>query len=168
MEVYRKLSFINKSNNPNPEYANSGDSGFDLRAWIKEEETNIKLTREVDGKIVTSPTILLQPLERKLIHTGLYFDIPENFEVQIRPRSGMALKKGLSVLNTPGTVDTLYRGEICIIAINLSNEPIQISSGDRIAQAVIMPREIVCLCEVEEINSETQRGQNGMGSSGFK
>lgn len=159
-----KLFFVNKSNNPNPEYAKKGDSGFDLRAWITEEENEVvKYPLDID-----KPFILLQPLERRLIHTGLYFQIPDDFEVQVRPRSGMALKKGLSVLNTPGTVDTLYRGEICVIAVNLSNEIIVIESGDRIAQAVVTPREIVNLVEISEIDENTERSSDGFGSSGEK
>lgn len=98
----------------------------------------------------------------------MYFEIPDNFEVQVRPRSGLALKQGLSVLNTPGTVDTLYRGEICVIVVNLSNQLIKIESGDRIAQAVVMPREIVNLVEIPKINEDTERGADGMGSSGVK
>ena len=97
------LKFANKSDNPNPEYAHSGDSGFDLRAYITESDENAKLDKK-EGKY----TITLKSLERKLIHTGLYFNIPENCEIQVRPRSGMALKHGLSVLNTPGTVDSNY------------------------------------------------------------
>lgn len=159
------LLFVNKSNNPNPEYAKEGDSGFDLRAWITEEDTD-KTFSSLSEKNV--PCVVLQPLQRKLIHTGLYFEIPDNFEVQVRPRSGLALKQGLSVLNTPGTVDTLYRGEICVIVVNLSNQLIKIESGDRIAQAVVMPREIVNLVEIPKINEDTERGADGMGSSGVK
>ena len=111
--------FTNNSNNPDPEYAKVGDSGFDLRAFL-------------------DAPITLSTLERTLIPTGLRFELPPNTELQVRPRSGMALKHGISVLNTPGTVDEGYRGEIGIIAVNLSNDPYTIEPGDRIAQGIIM------------------------------
>ncbi len=141
--------FINKSNNPDPEYAKDGDSGFDLRAFIDEP-------------------ITLKPLERKLIPTGLSVELSPNTELQVRPRSGMALKHGISVLNTPGTVDESYRGDIGIIAINLSNEEYTIQPGERIAQAVIMNvigQRISHLEKVETL-TETVRGTTGFGSSG--
>lgn len=141
--------FVNKSNNPDPEYAKEGDSGFDLRAFINEP-------------------ITLKPLERKLIPTGLSVELPPNTELQVRPRSGMALKYGISVLNTPGTVDESYRGDIGIIAINLSNEDYTIQPGERIAQGVIMNVIGQRISELEkvEILSETVRGATGFGSSG--
>jgi dUTP pyrophosphatase len=141
--------FVNKSNNPDPEYAKEGDSGFDLRAFINEP-------------------ITLKPLERKLIPTGLSVELPPNTELQVRPRSGMALKYGISVLNTPGTVDESYRGDIGIIAINLSNEDYTIQPGERIAQGVIMNVIGQRISELEkvEILSETVRGTTGFGSSG--
>jgi|LakMenEpi03Aug12_release.lakeMendotaPanAssembly.Ray.scaffolds.fasta_scaffold259961_2 dUTP pyrophosphatase len=141
--------FINKSNNPDPEYAKEGDSGFDLRAYISEP-------------------IVLNSLERKLIPTGLYVELLPNTELQVRPRSGMCLKHGISVLNTPGTVDESYRGEIGIIAINLSNESYTIQPGERIAQGVIMNvigQRISKLEKVETL-SDTNRGDSGFGSSG--
>ena len=141
--------FVNKSNNPDPEYAKEGDSGFDLRAFINEP-------------------ITLKPLERKLIPTGLSVELPPNTELQVRPRSGMALKYGISVLNTPGTVDESYRGDIGIIVINLSNEDYTIQPGERIAQCVIMNVIGQRISELEkvEILSETVRGETGFGSSG--
>jgi dUTP pyrophosphatase len=146
-----KTKFTNNSNNPDPEYANVGDSGFDLRAFIPEP-------------------ITLKPLERKLIPTGLRFELSPNTELQVRPRSGMALKHGISVLNTPGTVDEGYRGDVGIIAVNLSNEEYTIQPGDRIAQAVIMNvvgQGISDLIKVTNL-SDTTRGNNGFGSTGTK
>ena len=141
--------FINNSNNPDPTYAKEGDSGFDLRAYISEPVT-------------------LKPLERKLIPTGLKFELSPNTELQVRPRSGMALKHGISVLNTPGTVDEGYRGDVGIIAVNLSNEDYTIEPGERIAQAVIMNvigHRVSNLEKVETL-TETERGDTGYGSSG--
>ena len=141
--------FINNSNNPDPTYAKEGDSGFDLRAFIDEPVT-------------------LKPLERKLIPTGLKFELSPNTELQVRPRSGMALKHGISVLNTPGTVDEGYRGDVGIIAVNLSNEDYTIEPGERIAQAVIMNvigHRVSNLQKVETL-TETERGDTGYGSSG--
>jgi len=141
--------FINNSNNPDPTYAKEGDSGFDLRAYISEPVT-------------------LKPLERKLIPTGLKFELSPNTELQVRPRSGMALKHGISVLNTPGTVDEGYRGDVGIIAVNLSNEDYTIQPGERIAQAVIMNvigHRVSNLEKVETL-TETERGDTGYGSSG--
>lgn len=148
-----QLKICNKSPHENPSYAKAGDSGMDLRAWV----TN-------DAPIV------LKPLERTLIHTGIYAEIPYGYEIQVRPKSGQALKKGLVVLNTPGTVDVNYRGEICVIAINLSNEEIIIKDGEKIAQMVLVP---VChegMCDikyVDEISEDTDRGANGFGHTGI-
>ncbi len=141
--------FINNSNNEDPTYAKEGDSGFDLRAFIDEPVT-------------------LKPLERKLIPTGLKFELSPNTELQVRPRSGMALKHGISVLNTPGTVDEGYRGDVGIIAVNLSNEDYTIQPGERIAQAVIMNVVGHRLSNLEKVENltETERGDTGYGSSG--
>ena len=141
--------FINNSNNEDPTYAKEGDSGFDLRAFIDEPVT-------------------LKPLERKLIPTGLKFELSPNTELQVRPRSGMALKHGISVLNTPGTVDEGYRGDVGIIAVNLSNEEYTIEPGERIAQAVIMNVVGHRLSNLEKVENltETERGDTGYGSSG--
>ena len=149
VELNVTTKFINVSNNPDPTYAKVADSGFDLRAFIEEP-------------------ITLGPLERALIPTGLSFELPENTELQVRPRSGMAFKHGISCLNSPGTVDEGYRGDVGIIAVNLSNEEYTIQPGDRIAQAVIMPvvgQRISNLKKVEKL-SETERGDSGYGSSG--
>lgn len=160
------LKFVNKSDNPNPEYAHDGDSGFDLRAWITEEDDNAKFDKKEEKY-----TITLKSLERRLIHTGLYFDIPEYCEIQVRPRSGMTLKQGLSVLNSPATIDSNYVNELCIIAVNLSKKDIIITSGDRIAQAVLMPvycKELVDLTQVDEIEGNDSRNLDGLGSTGVK
>lgn len=141
------LNYVNKSNNKEPEYAYDTDSGFDLRA---------------------NEHVTLEPLERALIPTGLHFDVPENMEIQVRPKSGLSIKKGLTVLNTPGTVDYGYTGEIKVIVINLSNETHTIEVGDKIAQAVICPvthGRYVNFNKVDEIK-EKDRNSNGFGSTG--
>ena len=143
-----KINIVNKSNNPLPGYSTDHSAGMDLRANLTEPKT-------------------LKPLERALIPTGLYIELPVGFEAQIRPRSGLALKKGLSVLNTPGTIDADYRGEIGVILINLSNEAVTIESGERICQMVIAKHEQGNLVEVELLN-ETNRGAGGFGSTGIK
>ena len=146
----QKVKFVNKSNNEDPKYAHEGDSGFDLRANLEND-------------------VVLKPLERKLIPTGLFFDLPPNFEIQVRPRSGMAFKYGLTVLNTPGTVDNQYTGEVKIILVNLSNEDYTIKHGERVAQAVISSvtaKNYFSFEEVEEITKETVRGDGGFGSTG--
>ena len=152
-EEYSKLSvkYINKSTNDDPKFAYEGDSGFDLRADISE-------------------TITLNPLKRVLIPTGLYFQLEKGTEIQVRPRSGLAIKNGITVLNSPGTVDSHYRGEIKVPLINLGEDSFTIQKGDRIAQAVIMPvfgEGKVILAKTEEIN-ETVRGEGGFNSSGIK
>lgn len=144
-----KIKFINKSNNKNPDYAKEGDSGFDLRA-------------NENGS--------LKPLERKLVSTGLYFELPKGYELQIRPRSGLAYKNGITVLNSPGTVDTGYRGEIKVLLVNLSDENFNWEKGERIAQGVVSHRistDYGKLIEVKEI-SESERGEGGFGSTGTK
>jgi len=143
--------FTNDSNNEDPFYSKEGDSGFDLRAFL-------------------DAPITLSPLERTLIPTGLKFQLPTNTELQVRPRSGMALKYGISVLNTPGTVDESYRGEVGIIAINLSNDTYTIQPGERIAQGVItnvIGSNISYLEKTTQLN-ETERGSDGFGSTGKK
>lgn len=132
-----------------PSYTDSGCSGMDVRANIKEK-------------------IRLDPLERVLIPTGLRFELPENIEIQVRPRSGLALKQGITVLNTPGTVDESYRGEVGVILINLSNKLVVIEPGDRIAQLVFSDVTKVSLVEIEEIDENTERGNKGFGDSGVK
>ncbi|MEJ7676792.1 MAG: dUTP diphosphatase [Segetibacter sp.] len=140
------IKIINRSANPLPSYATEGSSGMDLRADIKEN-------------------LILQPLERRLVPTGLFVELPMNYEAQIRPRSGLAIKHGITCLNSPGTVDADYRGELKVVLINLSNEPHTIHPGDRIAQMVIQQVEKVILTGVNEINS-TVRGEGGFGHTG--
>ena len=157
------LKFVNKSINKDPAYVDNASSGFDLRAYITLENGG-----EYD-MIIQDYIITLKPFERKMIHTGLYFDVPENTEIQVRPRSGMSIKKGITVINTPGTVDENYTGEVCILIINLSNEDVVISNGERIAQAVLMPvfnARSVKLEIVDEIVKETERGDGGFGHTG--
>ncbi|MFL9482457.1 dUTP diphosphatase [Chitinophagaceae bacterium LWZ2-11] len=141
-----QIPIINRSSNPLPHYATTGSSGMDLRASLEQSVT-------------------LQPLERTLIPTGLFIELPHGHEAQIRPRSGLAVKQGITCLNTPGTIDADYRGEIKVILINLSNEQQTIQHGDRIAQMVIQKVEQVELVQVEVIN-ETLRGEGGFGSTG--
>ena len=144
-----KIKIVNKGHQPLPQYATEQSAGMDLRANIGEY-----------------PIVLL-PLERKLIPTGLYIALPKGYEAQIRPRSGLALKKGITVLNTPGTIDTDYRGEIGVVLINLSNEDFVIEDGERIAQMVIARHEQGELIPVEVLD-ETERGDGGFGHSGVK
>jgi len=142
-----KLNYVYKSENPEPEYAYSTDSGFDLRA---------------------NEPVTLEPFGRALIPTGLYLDVPERCEVQVRPKSGLAIKRGLSVLNTPGTVDYGYTGEIKVIVFNFTNEEQTINKGDKIAQAVVCPvaqGNQVDLIKVDSIK-EKDRNANGFGSTG--
>lgn len=140
------IKIINTSKNKNPEYATSGSSGLDLRANL--------------GDPVT-----LKPLERRMIPTGLFLEIPLGYEAQVRPRSGMALKQGITCLNSPGTVDSDYRGEIKIILINLSNEEQTIHHGDRIAQMVICKIESALLEPVAQLENSI-RGKGGFGHTG--
>lgn len=143
-----KVKIINKSDNPTPTYSTSDSAGMDIRAFLKEP-------------------ITLKPLQRALIPTGLHLELPHGYQCEIRPRSGLALKKGITVLNTPGTIDADYRGEVGIILINLSDEPFVINSGERICQMVIMNYTKVEWVEVEELN-DTERGTGGFGHTGVK
>ena len=143
-----KVKIINKSNNPTPSYSTADSAGMDVRAFVSEP-------------------ITLAPLERVLVPTGLYMELPSGYQCEIRPRSGLALKKGITVLNTPGTIDADYRGEIGVILINLSNEVQTIEPGERICQMVIAKHEQPDLEEVE-ILGETERGAGGFGHSGVK
>ena len=140
-----KIKIINKSQHPLPKYQTALSAGMDLYANLKE-------------------AITLKSLERKLIPTGLFLELPEGFEAQVRPRSGLAIKNGISVLNAPGTIDADYRGEIGVILVNLSTEDFSINNGDRIAQMVIAKYETAEWQEVAEIN-ETERGAGGCGST---
>ncbi|WP_289043666.1 dUTP diphosphatase [uncultured Olleya sp.] len=143
-----KIKIINKSSHALPHYETLASAGLDLRANI------------------TYP-IVLQPLERTIVKTGLFIELPIGFEAQVRPRSGLAAKKGITVLNAPGTVDADYRGEIGVILVNLSNQEFIIENGERIAQLVIAKHERAEWIEVETL-TETSRGEGGFGSTGTK
>lgn len=147
-DITMKVQIINKSKHSLPQYATSSSAGMDLRA-------------NLDNPIV------LKPLQRCLVPTGLYIALPEGFEAQIRPRSGLALKKGITLLNTPGTIDADYRGEIGVIVINLSAEDFIIEDGERIAQMVIARYEQAEWQEVEVLE-DTERGSGGFGHTGVK
>lgn len=142
------VKITSKSKHPLPKYETSGASGMDIRADIE-------------------TTIDIEPLGRVLIKTGLYLEMENGLECQVRPRSGLALKKGLSVLNTPGTIDADYRGEIGVILVNLSNEVVSIEDGERIAQLIFCRVEQVSLTEVAVL-SDSERGVGGFGSTGLK
>lgn len=143
-----KVKIVNHSNNPMPKYQTLGSAGMDLMAMLSEP-------------------VMIKPLQRTLIPTGIFIELPTSYEAQIRPRSGLALKKGLTVLNSPGTIDSDYRGELKIILINLSNETVIINNGDRIAQVVIAQHARAELIEVQEL-SDTKRGEKGFGHTGVK
>lgn len=140
------VKIVNNSKHALPEYATPHSAGMDIRANLEQPVT-------------------LQPLERKLIPTGLFIELPIGYEAQIRPRSGLALKKGITVLNSPGTIDADYRGEVCVILINLSSEPFVIEDGERICQMVIAQHAQAEWTEVELLG-ETQRGAGGFGHTG--
>src|SRR5574344_1689413 len=142
------VEIINKSKHPLPQYATSLSAGLDIRANL-------------------DTPITLAPLQRCLVPTGLFMALPAGYEAQVRPRSGLALKHGVTVLNSPGTIDADYRGEVCVILVNLSNEPFVINDGERIAQMVIAKHEQPQLVEVEVLD-ETERGAGGFGHSGVK
>lgn len=143
-----KIKIINKSKHELPEYKTAFSAGMDLRANLDK-------------------SILLKPLERKIIPTGLYLEIPPGYEGQIRPRSGMAFNHGISCPNSPGTIDADYRGELGVILINLSKKDFVINDGDRIAQLIIAKHETITWEEVEQLNN-SERGDKGYGSSGIK
>jgi dUTP pyrophosphatase len=140
------INIVNRSKHPLPEYATSQSAGLDLRANL-------------------DAPVTLQPLGRKLIPTGLFIELPAGYEAQIRPRSGLAIKKGITVLNSPGTIDADYRGEICVILVNLSNEPFVIEDGERICQMVIAAHEQAEWVAVNQLG-ETERGAGGFGHTG--
>ena len=143
-----KIKVINKSKHPLPNYATVASAGFDVRANIDK-------------------SIILKPLEHNVVPTGLFMEIPEGYEAQVRPRSGLALKHGLTVLNSPGTINADYRGELKVILINLSNEEFTINDGERIAQVIIAKHEQAEWIEVEQL-VETARGDGGFGHTGKK
>ena len=158
-----RLKYVNKSPNPNPSFADKGSSGFDLRAWINEENGG-SWDENLKNFVVT-----LKPLERKLIHTGLYFELPDCGEIQVRPRSGLALKEGVTVLNAPGSVDASYTGEVGVILINLSNKNVMITNNERIAQGVFsfcVNGYNLDLILTEKITKQTERGDGGFGHTG--
>ena len=143
-----QIKVVNKGNQPLPKYQTSQSAGMDLRANI-------------------DAPVLLKPLDRKLIPTGLHIALPEGYEAQIRPRSGLAIKKGITVMNTPGTIDPDYRGDVGVILVNISNEDFVIQPGERIAQMVINKFEQAEFEVVEELD-ETERGEGGFGHTGIK
>lgn len=143
-----KVKVINKSGTALPAYATEFAAGMDVRASISEP-------------------VVLKPLGRAMIHTGLYLEIPARYEVQVRPRSGLAAKKGVTVLNAPGTIDADYRGEVCVILVNLSNEDFVVENGERVAQLVLAKHEVIEWEEVEEL-AASGRGEGGFGSTGTK
>lgn len=143
-----QVSIINVSSNPLPSYATPGSAGMDIRANLQE-------------------AISLEPLQRFLVPTGLYIELPQGYEGQMRPRSGLAIKQGLTCLNSPGTIDSDYRGELKVVLVNLGNETQRIEHGDRIAQLVINKVEQVSLLQVTELNS-SQRGEGGFGHTGVQ
>lgn len=164
MSITINIPVINKSNNELPKYAHKGDAGFDLRANVEEIENSNYLFNTIK---LSSTTIIVNPGGRALIPTGLYMAIPEGYELQIRPRSGLALKHGITVLNTPGTIDSVYRGNIGVILINHGTEPFIVEHGDRIAQGVLNKVEEANLVEVDSLD-ETDRADSGYGKSGVK
>lgn len=164
MSTTINIPVINKSNNKLPEYAHEGDAGFDLRANI-EEITSINFLFNTIR--YNDNTIIINPGGRALIPTGLYMAIPKGYELQIRPRSGLALKYGITVLNTPGTIDAVYRGNIGIILKNDGSEPFVITHGDRIAQGVLNKIEKANFVETDSLD-ETDRADSGYGKSGIK
>lgn len=143
-----EVKIVNRSTHPLPAYSTRQSAGMDLRAWLREPVT-------------------LQPLQRALIPTGVYIELPEGYECQIRPRSGLALKRGLTVLNTPGTIDADYRGEVGVIVVNLSNEPQTIEDGERICQMVVERHATVEWVAVELL-ADSERGAGGFGHTGVK
>ena len=142
-----KIKIVNRGHQPLPAYATEQSAGMDLRANLSEP-------------------VVLHPLERRLIPTGLYIALPAGYEAQVRPRSGLALKKGITVLNSPGTIDADYRGEIGVLLINLSNDDFVVNDGERIAQMVVARHEQGEIVEVEELD-ETERGAGGYGHTGM-
>ena len=143
-----KIKVVNKSKHPLPHYATTQSAGMDLRANLDEP-------------------ITLKSLDRTLVKTGIFMELPAGYEAQVRPRSGLAFKKGITVLNTPGTIDADYRGEVGVILVNLSNEDFVVEDGERVAQMVIAKHEQPSWEEVEEL-IETERGSGGFGSTGVK
>ena len=164
MSTTINVPVINKSSNELPKYAHKGDAGFDLRANVEEIKNDNYLFNAIR---FNATTIILNPGGSVLIPTGLYMAIPEGYELQIRPRSGLALKYGITVVNTPGTIDAVYRGNIGVILKNDGTEPFIIEQGDRIAQGVLNKVEEANLIETDSLD-ETDRSDSGYGKSGVK
>lgn len=164
MSTTINIPVINKSSNELPKYAHKGDAGFDLRANVEEIKNDNYLFNAIR---FNATTIILNPGGRVLIPTGLYMAIPEGYELQIRPRSGLALNHGITVVNTPGTIDAIYRGNIGVILKNDGIEPFIIEQGDRIAQGVLNKVEEANLIEIDSLD-ETDRSDSGYGKSGVK
>jgi dUTP pyrophosphatase len=143
-----KIRIVNNSNNKLPAYSTENSAGMDINAFLDK-------------------SVILKPFQRKLIPTGLFIELPKGYEAQIRPRSGLAINHGITILNTPGTIDSDYRGEIGIILINLSDEDFVINNGDRICQMIINRHEKVCWENVKKVN-KTKRGKGGFGHTGKK
>lgn len=143
-----EVKIVNKSPNALPAYSTEQSAGMDLRAWLSEP-------------------VVLQPMERALIPTGIYIELPPGYECQIRPRSGLALKRGLTVLNSPGTIDADYRGEVCVILANLGNEPQTIENGERVCQMVVARHSTVEWVKVDVLG-DSERGEGGFGHTGSK
>ena len=141
------IDIVNKSNNDLPKYETEQSAGMDLKAFLTEP-------------------IIIKPLERKVIKTGLFISLKKGYEAQIRPRSGLALKKGITVLNSPGTIDADYRGEIVVVLVNLSSEDFEINSGDRIAQMVVVKHEVISWNPKLSLD-KSERGESGFGSTGI-
>ena len=144
-----QIKIVNKSHHPLPKYETQQSAGMDLRAYLPEGP------------------ITLNPMERGLVKTGLFMELPAGFEAQVRPRSGLALKKGITVLNSPGTIDADYRGEVCVILVNLGAEPFVVERGERIAQLVLARHEVIEWEETAELGG-SERGAGGFGSTGVK
>lgn len=142
-----EIKIINNSDNPLPEYATSGSSGMDIKAYLKED-------------------IVIKPLERMMIPTGLYVSIPIGYEIQIRARSGLSIKHGITIINGVGTIDSDYRGELCVLLVNLSNDEYKIRSGDKIAQMIVAKYEKADFRIVEYLD-DTERSEGGFGHSGY-
>ena len=142
-----KIKILNKSNNPNPSYSTFNSAGMDVRAFLKKEK-------------------IILPGDKTIIDTGIFVEIPTGYEIQIRPRSGLSFKNGITVLNTPGTIDSDYRGEIKVILINLSKEKFIINNGDRIAQMIVNKYEQIVWQDVQSVGETERKG--GFGSTGIK
>lgn len=164
MSTTINIPVINKSSNELPKYAHKGDAGFDLRANVEEIKNSNYLFNAIK---LNDTTIILNPGGRVLIPTGLYMAIPEGYEFQVRPRSGLALNHGITVVNTPGTIDAIYRGNIGVILKNGGTEPFIIEQGDRIAQGVLNKVEEANFIETDSLD-ETDRSDSGYGKSGVK